>query len=250
MINIRKSLFETNSSSTHAICIAKSNDDLDIPKTLVFEPNYFGWEEGILYTTEERASYLYTAILCKYLDYDNKSIKDSRKNFPLYNKLNDSVLVVLTFSASKTFALYGLRVGAQIALCKSKENINEFVKANKYSSRAKWSNTTNFGMNLITKILNEGHETFEKELNYRKEVLTNRANAFIKACETVDLKTLPFVCGFFITIPCSNPLKTYENLVKRNIHIIPLDNCIRVTIASISLKECESIPSIIKEELI
>jgi aromatic-amino-acid transaminase len=105
-------------------------------------------------------------------------------------------------------------------------------------------------MNLITKILNEDHEKFEKELNERKKVLTNRANTFIKECEKVDLLTLPFTCGFFITIPCNNPLKTYENLVKRDVHIIPLDNCIRITIASISLDECKKIPSIIKEELI
>ena len=68
----------------------------------------------------------------------------------------------------------------------------------------------------------------EKELNERKKVLTNRANTFIKECEKVNLKTLPFSCGFFITIPCNNPLKTYENLVKRDVHIIPLDNCIRI----------------------
>ena len=185
-----------------------------------------------------------------YIDYDRKSIKESRKNFVLYNKLNESVLVVLTFSASKSFALYGLRVGAQIAICKSKENIDEFVRANKYSSRAKWSNTTNFGMNLITKILNEGHEPFINELNNRKEVLTNRANIFIDECNKIGLKTYPFVCGFFVTIPCKDPLATYNNLVKRNVHIIPLDGCIRITIASISQKDCQNIPAIIKEELV
>ena len=210
------------------------------------------WEELITLLNELSSDNTPIILLhdIAYIDYDEKSIKESRKNLVLYNKLNESVLVVLTFSASKTFALYGLRVGAQIALCKNKENIEEFIRANKYSSRAKWSNTTNLGMNLITKILNEDHEKFEKELNERKKVLTNRANTFIKECEKVNLKTLPFTCGFFITIPCKNPLKTYENLVQRDVHIIPLDNCIRITIASISLDECKKIPSIIKEELI
>ena len=248
LVNLKEKMIELINKQGRVLLVI--NDPCHNPTGYCMKDNE--WEELVSLLNELSSDNTPIILLhdIAYIDYDKKSIKESRKNFTLYNKLNESVLVVLTFSASKTFALYGLRVGAQIALCKSKENIDEFIKANKYSSRAKWSNTTNFGMNLITKILNEGHETFENELNYRKEVLKNRANTFIQACNEVNLKTLPFVCGFFITIPCSNPLKTYENLVKRNVHIIPLDNCIRVTIASISSKECQSIPSIIKEELI
>ena len=36
------------------------------------------------------------------------------------------------------------------------------------------------------------HPCFEKELNERKKVLTNRANTFIKECEKVNLKTCDF----------------------------------------------------------
>ena len=67
MINIRKSLFETNSSSTHAMCIAKDNDELCIPEELDFSAGEFGWDERFYYTTEEKASYLYTALLCTYM---------------------------------------------------------------------------------------------------------------------------------------------------------------------------------------
>ena len=61
MINIRKSLFETNSSSVHAICVAKENN-YDIPKSLHFIFGEFGWEEKVLSSVEQLASYLYTAI--------------------------------------------------------------------------------------------------------------------------------------------------------------------------------------------
>lgn len=63
MINIRKGLFETNSSSTHAICIGKSNDNLQIPKHLRFSVGEFGWETEFYYDTTSKASYLYTALL-------------------------------------------------------------------------------------------------------------------------------------------------------------------------------------------
>ena len=63
MINIRKGLFETNSSSTHAICIGKDNHNLEIPSELTFQVGEFGWEERFLYDIEDRASYLYTLLL-------------------------------------------------------------------------------------------------------------------------------------------------------------------------------------------
>ena len=53
MINIRHGLFETNSSSTHAICIAKKNDGLVIPQSLDFILNDFGWDERFYYDVME-----------------------------------------------------------------------------------------------------------------------------------------------------------------------------------------------------
>lgn len=62
MINIRKGLFETNSSSTHAICIGKDNHDLEIPSELTFKVGEFGWENAIHDDVLTLASYLYTAL--------------------------------------------------------------------------------------------------------------------------------------------------------------------------------------------
>ena len=46
MLVIRKNVFETNSSSTHAICIAKSNENIEIPEEIYIdlEDYQFGWE--------------------------------------------------------------------------------------------------------------------------------------------------------------------------------------------------------------
>ena len=74
MINIRHGLFETNSSSTHAVCIAKKNDGFVIPKHLDFTFDGFGWDEYFYYDVEDKASYFYTAL---YNSYD----EDIKKNF-------------------------------------------------------------------------------------------------------------------------------------------------------------------------
>lgn len=63
MIQIRRSVFETNSSSTHSICITKNMPD-EIPDHISFHIGEYGWEFCTL-TGQEKANYLYTAILCQ-----------------------------------------------------------------------------------------------------------------------------------------------------------------------------------------
>lgn len=58
MIQIRNNVFETNSSSTHSLCISKQ-EPVNKPLHMEFYLDYFGWEE------KERSpsDYIYTAIM-------------------------------------------------------------------------------------------------------------------------------------------------------------------------------------------
>jgi len=63
MKQIRQGVFETNSSSTHSICVAKNiKNKLELPKEIHFSYGEFGWEHDTLQSTYEKASYLYTAL--------------------------------------------------------------------------------------------------------------------------------------------------------------------------------------------
>ena len=186
-----------------------------------------------------------------YLDFDSRGFDRTRANIRKYQKLNDSAAVIMAFSGSKSFALYGIRIGAQIFVSKNREYINEFNSANKFSSRSKWSNSTNLGINLITKILNNNDLKleFEKELIDSMNLLSKRAKIFLDESNKVGLKTLPFTCGFFITIPANNPDLAYKYLVEKKIHVIPMGNVLRVTISAINLKECKMLPKYIMEAI-
>lgn len=186
-----------------------------------------------------------------YIDYDRRGLQASRDNIRLFENLNESVIAILAFSGSKTLGLYGLRIGAQIGLSKSEENIIEFARANKFSSRAKWGSSSILGMNIITKIFTnkEYEEKFKSELDYIRDILTTRANVFKEEAAKVNLKTLPFDSGFFISIPCDKPMEVYNALVKEELYVIPLENVIRVTLSSISIAECKKIPEMIKRHL-
>jgi hypothetical protein len=69
---IRQGVFETNSSSTHSICIAKDVQP-ELPKSLHFEFGEFGWEVDTLDSVHQKASYLYTGL------HDNERKEDIEK---------------------------------------------------------------------------------------------------------------------------------------------------------------------------
>ena len=66
MKQIRKNLFETNSSSTHVITIANNNEDdfkNNLPETIKFYVGGYGWEFERYDDMQSRANYLFTGIL-------------------------------------------------------------------------------------------------------------------------------------------------------------------------------------------
>lgn len=83
---IRRNVFETNSSSTHAICITKRRvDKYDLPSDIEFMHDEFGWEFRVHEDTLTKASYLYQAI-CDLYSYENDKKKNEYIN-RIYNVL-------------------------------------------------------------------------------------------------------------------------------------------------------------------
>jgi len=76
---IRRNVFETNSSSTHSICVAK-DVELIIPESLHFDFGEFGWENDSLQTVHEKASYLYTGLISNSMEEDALKIFETLKN--------------------------------------------------------------------------------------------------------------------------------------------------------------------------
>lgn len=87
MKQIRRGVFETNSSSTHAINIYCANQ-YNVPKSFNVRPGEFGWENETYYYPEDKVSYLYTLILKKCVSYVYNEVTESYENRYDYEKLN------------------------------------------------------------------------------------------------------------------------------------------------------------------
>ena len=75
---IRRGVFETNSSSVHSISIIKDNFKGSLPKKFVINCNgEFGWEGDTYDDSASKAAYLYQAI--KYYTEKNANVNDAKE---------------------------------------------------------------------------------------------------------------------------------------------------------------------------
>jgi len=185
-----------------------------------------------------------------YLDYQMVPQELSREVFKAYFGLNDEILVVVVFSGSKTFSLYGFRVGAQIGLSKSQEVIDNFTRVGDYSVRGRFSSVSQPGMSIIEKIFcdEKNKKSFEDELLIGRKLLKDRATAFVAEAKKHDLITYPYCGGFFVSVPTENK-NIFNDLKKDHVYVIQMQGLIRVALSSLKLKDVPELVKRIKKHI-
>ncbi|MGD9909519.1 MAG: pyridoxal phosphate-dependent aminotransferase [Candidatus Izemoplasmatales bacterium] len=185
-----------------------------------------------------------------YIDYQMKPTELSRDNFLSYLNLNKDIMVVVIFSGSKTFSMYGFRVGAQIGLSKSKENIDDFTRVGDYSVRGRFSSVSQPAMSIIGKIFNDQHylDEFESDLKVSRKLLLDRATLFLEEAKKNDLQILPYSGGFFIGVRTDNP-NIFTDLKNERVFVIKMDNLIRIAISSLKLPDIPRLVKILKKHI-
>jgi len=185
-----------------------------------------------------------------YIDYQMKSQDVSRDNFLSYMNLNPDILAVVVFSGSKTFSLYGFRIGAQVGLSKTQEIVDHFTRVGDYSVRGRFSSVSQPAMNIISKIFtdNQYRSKFQDELNISTTLLKKRAILFLEEAQKNQLDLLPYCGGFFISIYTNNK-NIFRNLVNEHVFVIPMGNLIRIAISSLKLSEIPRLVQILKRNI-
>lgn len=185
-----------------------------------------------------------------YIDF----VKDdnaSREFFKKFSNLPENILVIVGFSMSKGFTAYGMRMGAAICITPSENVAEEFHYACVHSCRANWSNCNRGAMKLLANIVKdpEKFNKYDEEKTMHKAMLNRRASVFVEEAEKVGLDILPYIDGFFVSIPCDDPMTVCEELTKDNVYLVPLKMGLRFAICAVNENKCRIAPSIIKNAL-
>jgi aromatic-amino-acid transaminase len=182
-----------------------------------------------------------------YLDYSGTK-KECREFFKVFSNLPRNVLVVVAYTLSKGFTLYGQRMGAMICVTSDEGVAKEFVDINQYSSRATWSNCNSAPQQAMIEICRDEEKIKrldEERLAYFK-LIQERADIFMKEADACGVKYLPYISGFFITIPVTRSQEICDILQKDNIFMVPLAKGIRLAVCSVSKKKMTGLAAKLK----
>lgn len=173
-----------------------------------------------------------------YIDYAGEK-EEVRKIFKKLSGLPANILCIVGYSMSKGFTMYGQRTGAMIGVSSDKSVIDEFAAINQYTSRATWSNINRPAMRTLATIYSDP-ELLAKvcaERDYYYQMIKARADLFAKEAEECGLPMLPYVAGFFLSIPAKNPDGICEKLHEDNIFAVPLAAGVRIAVCAVPLKK-------------
>ncbi|MGD9604633.1 MAG: pyridoxal phosphate-dependent aminotransferase [Bacilli bacterium] len=187
-----------------------------------------------------------------YLDFAYESRLTIRQRFGLLERLDANTVVGIAFSASKSFAAYGQRLGAQILIGKDQEMVNDLYNAANFTARNNWSNCNKGLINLIIGMNKDKElkEAYLKELNGVVGTIKKRSQLFLEQAKAINLITFPYHGGFFVTIPCKDRDLALE-LLKNNakLYLLPFESSVRVALCSVALNDVDGLALRIKQAI-
>ena len=169
-----------------------------------------------------------------YIDYSGEK-NQTRSFMSLFSDLPSNILAIFAASMSKGFTMYGQRVGAMIGLSSNKDVIKEFVDINQYTSRATWSNI-NRGVQQVLATIYEDKSLLAKveaERAVLYHMIRERAELFMTEAQQVNLQMLPYIAGFFLTVPAKKPDVVCAVLAKDFIFAVPMASGIRIAVCAV-----------------
>ena len=203
------------------------------------------WEQVIGFLVEcakNQSKVIVPVVDIAYLDYAGEK-NAARAFMKKLGGLPANILPIMAFSMSKGYTMYGQRTGAMIGVSSSQQIIKEFEDINQYTSRATWSNINRGCMRMLANIMSDKAQQtqMEQERDVYYRLIQDRAAIFTREAQEVNLKMLPFVAGFFITVPAANPDAVCNKLHEDNIFAVPLGKGVRIAVCAVATKKMPGI---------
>lgn len=183
-----------------------------------------------------------------YFDYYIKGMDEVRNRFRILNTISNNVTVIIAHSCSKSFSIYGLRVGSAIILNRNEQTVKTLYDEACIYGRTHWSSVSRPGINMLVKV-NEDPKIkadITNELITIENTVKNRAAIFSKEAAEIGLDIHPYGGGFFISIKCEDATAIFEKLIQEGLYLIPFPHVLRMAICGITTKEIPGLAKRIK----
>lgn len=185
-----------------------------------------------------------------YIDFSGDK-DEVRRFFKQLENLPGNIFTVICYAMSKGFTMYGQRTGAMIGCSTDEEVIKEFAEINQFTSRATWSNINRACQKTLIAIYKDPVllKAIEKEREDNYNMMKKRADLFTAEAKACGLKMVPYVAGFFMSIPTAKAQAVCEELKKDKIYCVALAAGVRVAICGVCLPKIKGLAKKIKEAM-
>jgi len=142
--------------------------------------------------------------------------------------------VLVAWTASKSFAQYGARVGALVALHRDPSELEQIENALGYSCRATWSNCNHLGQLAVTDLITD--PDLSGKIASERDELTNllqeRVDVFNRHAREADLPMPRYDAGFFVSIFTPDEQVAAAAMRDVGVYITPVPGAVRVAMCS------------------
>jgi aromatic-amino-acid transaminase len=157
------------------------------------------------------------------------------------------ILLLVAWTASKSFAQYGARVGALVAAhpdAKLRVTLND---AFGFGCRGLWSNCNHLGQLAIGGLLETAAATIANERAALVSVLEARVAAFNQHAKAARLRHPRYEGGFFVTVFTRDGHALAARARDRGVFVVPQKGGVRVALCSTPAKRVEELVAALAE---
>ena len=142
--------------------------------------------------------------------------------------------VLAAWSASKSFAQYGSRVGGVAVAMGDESERTRIFSALSYSCRATWSNCNHLGMLAVTHLLTDPVAMAEVERDRARltAMLEQRVEVFNREAAALGLQYPRYEGGFFVTVFTADPEESARRCREEGLFVVPIRGAVRIALCA------------------
>ncbi len=164
--------------------------------------------------------------------------------------LETSTLLV-AWTASKSFAQYGARVGALVAAHADPAERTRIQNALAFSCRGTWSNCNHGGQLAIAELLSDAKMRAQVDGERARLVglLAERVQVFNREAERAGLRHPRYEGGFFVSVFVPDAEAVAERMKALGVFVVPLPGALRVALCSTPVRDIPRLVAALKESV-
>jgi aromatic-amino-acid transaminase len=166
-----------------------------------------------------------------YMEFGGDAAKSWVEHVP---SLMRNATVLVAWTASKSMAQYGARIGAIVGLHRDPDELKQIENAFGYTCRATWSNSNHIGQRAVAELLTDPTLAAQVAVERAEiaDLLQTRIDAFNHHASAANLPTPRFDAGFFVAVFTKDQDKTAAAMRELGVYTVPIPGAVRVALCA------------------